>query len=511
MNKKFFKAFLSVLMVLVVMTFTPKEVEAKSFPDIPAKYEKEINYLVDLGIINGMPNGKFMPNNSLTRGEAYVMVARALKLDTTKQSTSFKDVPKNHYASGAVNSLLKKGIINSSTYLYPSKLMTRGEMATLLVKAFGYTKIDTDIYFFDVLEKNSLQQDIYKLVTAGIVNGYTDGTFKPNKSLTRTEFSILTVRTLDPSYRVYNRVLKKESYIVTASTLNVRSGPGTNYPVIAKLYENNNVDIYQISGNWAKTIINNKVGHLSTEYIRKLAGNSDFKIAIDAGHGGHDSGASGNGLLEKNINLAVAKYAKTELEKLGIEVFMTRSDDTYYTLQERVDMSVASNADAFLSIHTNSADSSSATGTETYYPKAMTAGTVVTDEEVIEETTDEVIEEPTTTEEEPTEPVETEEPVVISEPVETISDLTRQERSKKLATFVQKRLIEAWGLKDRGVKEGTFHVVYKNPLPAALLELGFINNTNDAKLLGSASMQQKAGKAVAYGVLDYINWLNTTK
>ena len=461
--RKQYKTLLILLCTCLAIIIAPKVTEAKSFPDIPTNYEKEIEYLVDLGIIKGYPNGMFMPNNSLSRAEAYVMVARALQLDETKQPTIFKDVPQSHYASGAIQSLVNLGIIEPATNIYPSKMITRGEMATLLVKAFGWTDMADDIYFFDVLEKNSLQQDIFKLVTAGIITGYTDGTFKPQNLLTRTEFSILVVRSLDESYRQYDRVLKKETYVVTAEpSLNIRSGAGTNFASLGKLYKNEQVDVYLIEGKWAKIIYNNKVGYIHSDYIRKVNNSmTNFTIAIDAGHGGYDPGATGNGLKEKDINLSVALYAQEELKKLGINVFMVRSDDTYYTLQERVNRSVNNNADAFLSIHTNSASGTAATGSETYYSSRA------------------------------------------------VTDPTRGEKSKQLATFVQKRIVEAWGLKDRGIKEGKFYVIYQNPLPSALLELGFINNPTEAKILGDKAMQQKAGKAVAQGIQDYVTWLQT--
>ena len=134
---------------------------------------------------------------------------------------------------------------------------------------------------------------------------------------------------------------------------------------------------------------------------------------------------------------------------------MTRRDDTYPTLSERVNIAVNSNADAFVSIHGNSA-SASAAGTETFYSTAS----------------------------------------------------TRANDSKQLATFIQNRLYPALGTKNRGVKTGDFFVIYKNPLPSALVELGFITNSGDASKLSSDYYRNLAAEAIANGILDYYIGIN---
>lgn len=89
-------------------------------------------------------------------------------------------------------------------------------------------------------------------------------------------------------------------------------------------------------------------------------------IYIDAGHGGEDSGAGGNGLLEKNINLAVSNKVIDKLETEGAKPVASRTDDTFLRLDERVAKASASQSDLFVSLHTNSAVST-ASGTETYF------------------------------------------------------------------------------------------------------------------------------------------------
>ncbi|MBS1947337.1 MAG: N-acetylmuramoyl-L-alanine amidase [Bacteroidetes bacterium] len=98
--------------------------------------------------------------------------------------------------------------------------------------------------------------------------------------------------------------------------------------------------------------------------IRKL------KIAIDAGHGGDNSGASGisSGIIEKNYTLVIAKYLQAELKKAGVKnIFMTRTKDTSLSMAERIMMLREYNPDLLVSIHLNSASSDTIQGVSTYY------------------------------------------------------------------------------------------------------------------------------------------------
>lgn len=91
-------------------------------------------------------------------------------------------------------------------------------------------------------------------------------------------------------------------------------------------------------------------------------------VVLDPGHGGSDSGATYNGLLEKDVNLRVASVCKAELEQYaGVKVYMTRYDDTYVGLEERVNIAQSLAADVFISIHMNSGGGN---GVEVWYPNA---------------------------------------------------------------------------------------------------------------------------------------------
>ena len=99
------------------------------------------------------------------------------------------------------------------------------------------------------------------------------------------------------------------------------------------------------------------------------ARDGDLVVALDAGHGGRDGGAQGNGLSEKDLTLKIAKYCKAELERYsGVRVVMTRSGDFYVGLSERVRYAVSQGADVFVSLHINSSTNSSAHGAEVIIP-----------------------------------------------------------------------------------------------------------------------------------------------
>lgn len=95
-----------------------------------------------------------------------------------------------------------------------------------------------------------------------------------------------------------------------------------------------------------------------------------MKIFIDPGHGGKGPGAIGNNLQEKDINLSVALKLRALLEKQGIEIKLSRSTDTYLTINKRYQLANAWNADYFISIHCNAGGG---TGAETLYYKSRLA------------------------------------------------------------------------------------------------------------------------------------------
>ncbi|WP_339287443.1 N-acetylmuramoyl-L-alanine amidase family protein [Paenibacillus sp. FSL E2-0201] len=182
-------------------------------------------------------------------------------------------------------------------------------------------------------------------------------------------------------------------------------------------------------------------------------GNTDKKvIVIDAGHGGKDPGSSSvNKLKEKDFTLPTAlKIAELLKKEPNIEVVLTRSDDTYPTLQDRSNLANKVKADLFISVHANSipvGGKSNPSGTETYY--------------------------------------------------------TRND-SLLFAQTVHKYLSVATGLQDRGVRQANYHVTRETKMPAILLECGYLSNTKDEALLYTADFQNKVASAVVSGIKEYL-------
>jgi N-acetylmuramoyl-L-alanine amidase len=456
LRKSFYLPF-SLVILLSLSILLPRDALASSLKDIPSKYSTEINYLVNKGMIAGYPGGYFKPDRPVTREEAATMIGRAIKLNGTQRETAFTDVSSSSYASGFIQSAYEKDIINGygdDTYK-PKREITRGEMAILISKAFNLTEM-SNVFYNDVATSGTVYEAINQVSTAGIAAGYPGGSYKPNKSITRAEFALLVARSINPDFKVEEVQPKPiaEKYVNTYE-LNVRVGPGTNFDKVGLVREGTKVNVYKKIGNWFQISYGNINGYVHGAYLDDKI-SADRVIAIDPGHGGDDPGAIGNGLQEKEINLDVSLRVKNYLERAGIKVVMTRTDDTFVSLSGRVDYAVNKDADTFVSIHTNSFSSGSANGTETYYSSAA------------------------------------------------LSD--RAQASKQLATFIQKRLITAWQTSDRGVKDAGFRVIKYNPLPSALVELGFITNSSDAKKLASNQSRESAAKAISLGIQDYYEW-----
>ena len=431
---------------------------AVPFKDILST-DKEIIYLYDRGLIKGTSTTTFSPEAAVTREQAAVLIGRAIGLSGKLRTTSFKDVKSSDYSSGFIQSAVEKGIItgyDDGTFK-PKQTMTRGEMAFLLSRAFNLTKTG-NVFFTDIkvdTASTSLYTAVNKIATFGISNGTGTGTYTPNDDLNRREFAAFLARGLNPNYRVVFQNASIDTLYVTVDSLNVRTGPSTGYSAAGKLNTGAKFTVYGYNGVWAYGKSGTIAGYVHSSYLSKEVVSTEKKyIAIDAGHGGTDPGAVANGLREKDVNLDVAKRVEALLKTKGISVYMTRSNDTTIALDQRVPLAVKSGANAFVSIHANSA-TPAASGSETFYSAAL-------DENAI--------------------------------------------HSKQLATFIQNRLYTAMAHNNRGVKDVPYLVLRSNPMPAALVELGFLTNSSDAYKLSTTTYKERAANAIASGIDDYYNW-----
>ncbi len=152
-------------------------------------------YLVEIGLIS--PTVKtFGANDIVTREEVAVIIANIIGLDGTQRATKFSDVPASHRNSGYIQSAVEAGIINgySDGTFKPNQKVTRGHMATFISRTFELPNGNKT--FKDVPKGHTAYEAVSQLVKAGITTGYEDGTFKPNANLTRAHVSTLIARTI---------------------------------------------------------------------------------------------------------------------------------------------------------------------------------------------------------------------------------------------------------------------------------------------------------------------------
>ena len=237
-------------------------------------------------------------------------------------------------------------------------------------------------------------------------------------------------------------VLSSTSFMIGSEKVNSVDINCTSYNTVITVHENNIIACKtEKAGNY---VVFNFV-HPSEVY-NKI-------VVLDAGHGLQDNGASGNGLVEKELTLDIELRALDLFENASdIKVYCTRLGDTYPTLTERQDMA-SYMADAFVSIHINSA-TSSASGTETYCLYSNDQGNGLT--------------------------------------------------SYMLAERILDKLIASLGTVDRGVKSEEY-IVLKGTRPSTLLEMGFISNSDDAAMMGAAVNRQKMAQAIFDGVTELLN------
>lgn len=214
------------------------------------------------------------------------------------------------------------------------------------------------------------------------------------------------------------------------------------------------------------------------------------RIVIDAGHGGHDPGTSGNGLVESTLTLDVALRLQKLLEKEpGFEVVMTRSTDVFIPLEERTRIANRESADLFLSIHANASRNRNAKGVETYFLNFATNPDA--------------------------EAVAARENAGSGQSMRKLPDIVRAialnnkiDESRDFAAMVQRSMVRKLSarnkaLGDKGVKQAPFVVLIGASMPSVLAEMSFVTNRQDASLLKTAAYRQQIAEALLDAILKY--------
>ncbi|QGQ95388.1 N-acetylmuramoyl-L-alanine amidase [Paenibacillus psychroresistens] len=187
-----------------------------------------------------------------------------------------------------------------------------------------------------------------------------------------------------------------------------------------------------------------------------------IKIVVDAGHGGSDPGAIGiNGLNEKDITLDIALKLQDQLVKRDYEVVLSRTDDRFISLQDRVDYTNKQSADLFISIHGNSYPSSQAKGTLVlYYDNQFPQSSYPA-----------------------------------SAQMESLTPISKAFAQQVLDAFINKLHTE-----NQDIVPSSVYVVRNGTIPSVLIETAFLSNPEDAALLADPIVRSQMAEAIADGI-----------
>lgn len=237
---------------------------------------------------------------------------------------------------------------------------------------------------------------------------------------------------------------------ITTSASQIDEWTGS-HPAIDRIeYSGSNIRIYFNPGY--HFVVRHSTNDVKVTLLNSgLAGK---RIVVDAGHGDHDPGAKGpTGLQEKAVNLAVALKLTDLLRGAGADVTLTRSDDTFLSLAERVKVAHNNDADAFVSVHSDSFKETSQ-GSTTFYHSGKNPS---------------------------------------------------WQQSKQLSDITIKKLTSQLGTVNRGSQDKSLHVIRETEIPAILVEMAFLSNPNEEALLKSDEFRQKAAQAIYDSFVDFYN------
>jgi len=224
-----------------------------------------------------------------------------------------------------------------------------------------------------------------------------------------------------------------------------------------------------------------------------------FTVVIDAGHGGKDGGAVGHkGLLEKDLNLDVSirLASKIRTQYPEVSVLLTRSCDEFLPLQSRADFVNKNNADLFISIHTNSAETRSAHGTEVFI-----LGTDRMDDNLdiaMRENAVIKLESDYQTTYQGFDPNSVESYIMFE-----LMQNRHMDQSLHYASLVQKEFTNTLHRADRGVRQAAFWVLLKSACPSVLIEMGFISNADEEIYLKSDQGKREIAEALFDAFVAY--------
>ena len=217
---------------------------------------------------------------------------------------------------------------------------------------------------------------------------------------------------------------------------------------------------------------------------------------LDAGHGGHDLGATGpTGLTEKDLVLDVTRrVAKLVESRLGLKVLLTRDADNFVTLRDRTSFANRQRADVFVSIHANAHREAAADGVETYFLSSEATDNAARQVAALENAA-----------------VQLEQQSgrgsgqvdIVKAILWDLAQSEFQVESSRLAEVVHDSMTQTLKISNRGVKQAGFYVLGGAAMPAILLEIGFVTNPREERRLKDTKYRDEIARAIFAGLAEY--------
>lgn len=255
-------------------------------------------------------------------------------------------------------------------------------------------------------------------------------------------------------------------YYKTTANLNLRLSAASWSSVVTTIPSGATVKYVSRYDSWYKVTYNGKTGYVASEYLKPTTvttptdtNGTGKTIVIDAGHGGNDPGAVYGSVYEKVIALDIAKRLAGVLSSTyGYNVKLTRSNDTYLSLDQRVSLNKSYKGDVFVSLHANSSVYNTTHGHEVLVPTSESYTT---------------------------------------NPYVSASRSLGSSINKEIASRIST-------IQNRGVKYQNVYVVGRNVSPSTLVEYGFISNSSDRSHLTSTTYRQRMAEATASGIHQFM-------
>lgn len=274
------KKMYSALIVLMVAFLILPSTSLAAYKDVPAAHSNygDIMYLLEKGVIE--ESNTYGVTDIVTREEVAVMVAKAVGLDGTQRATKFKDVTASNPNSGYIQSAVDAGIINGyqDGTFKPNNKVTRGHMAAFIARAFDLpygTKT-----FKDVAPNNTAYEAVKQLAAAGVTSGYEDGTFRPSANLTRAHISAFLARAIRYNETLLNPTILTGSGDAVTKAVTLKEG----FLITKAKHEGESnfiVTLYTSDGEYEGLIANEIGDYNSKQGVMIPAGNYVFEVQAD--------------------------------------------------------------------------------------------------------------------------------------------------------------------------------------------------------------------------------------